>query len=632
MSQRLIRRLKALPLPAKGFHLAFLVIIAGALITWSSGQHGKCKIEKDASPCTRFILDNGEEASLPFSVELREAYVEYYPGTASAADYVSILRINRSDEKRVSMNRVLEIQKYRFYQTGIGENYSLLTVNHDPWGIGVTYSGYYLLFISMILYLLWPDTRLRRLISRERALSMTVLICAAAGGCFASPSTTPATIPPTLARHFGEMKVDWDGRVMPIQTMARDFCLKVYGNESYKGLSSEQVLAGWIFYYDYWKNEPFIKIKQPVAELIGAKENYASLTDFYSREGYKLESALSDNISDKNLHEADEKIGYITQVCTGKAIKLVMDKSDEGADVAEVSSGFLTAFNKELSRRQWKNADNLILEVKSQQVPVKVELLYNRLGSPLVPGIIALITALICTGIPALRRIRHISPGAMLCGLTLAWITMVLALRWMIGGHVPLTNGYETMLAMAWLLLITSFIGYATHRDVMGGCGLAAGGLTLLVAYIGRAGATVSMLMPVLASPLLSVHVLLVMAAYALMAMITIISALSLITGNEQYVRLSRVMLYPAVFLMAGGIFIGAIWANQTWGRYWGWDPKETWALITMLVYAVPFHSMSLPCFRRPKIFNTYMMIAFLSVLFTYFGVNYFMTGMHSYA
>ncbi|MDE5983553.1 MAG: cytochrome c biogenesis protein CcsA, partial [Duncaniella sp.] len=100
----------------------------------------------------------------------------------------------------------------------------------------------------------------------------------------------------------------------------------------------------------------------------------------------------------------------------------------------------------------------------------------------------------------------------------------------------------------------------------------------------------------------------------------------------ERLATVSRVMLYPAVFLLAAGIFIGAVWANQSWGRYWGWDPKETWALITMIVYAVPLHAMSFPRFNRAGFVHTYFLAAFLSVLITYFGVNFFLSGLHSYA
>ena len=94
----------------------------------------------------------------------------------------------------------------------------------------------------------------------------------------------------------------------------------------------------------------------------------------------------------------------------------------------------------------------------------------------------------------------------------------------------------------------------------------------------------------------------------------------------------SELLLYPAVMLLTIGIFLGAVWANVSWGRYWGWDPKEVWALITMIVYAFAFHRESFPWLRRPMAFHAYMVLAFFSVLFTYFGVNFFLSGMHSYA
>ena len=148
-------------------------------------------------------------------------------------------------------------------------------------------------------------------------------------------------------------------------------------------------------------------------------------------------------------------------------------------------------------------------------------------------------------------------------------------------------------------------------------------------------------LIPVLRSPLLSIHVSVIMMAYALLASTTICGIIAEIQhhrkGNHTHaIELlhvaGRLMLYPALFLLTAGIFIGAIWANVSWGRYWGWDPKEVWALITMLVYAIPIHSHSIKWFANPMTFHRYCMIAFLCVLITYFGVNLLLGGMHSYA
>jgi ABC-type transport system involved in cytochrome c biogenesis permease subunit len=202
---------------------------------------------------------------------------------------------------------------------------------------------------------------------------------------------------------------------------------------------------------------------------------------------------------------------------------------------------------------------------------------------------------------------------------------------------MPLSNGYETMIVMAWLSLVVAVVVEKVNRrlPMVNAAGMIVAGLALMVALMGRSGATVSHLMPVLASPLLSIHVLLVMASYSLFAIIALLSASSLFHHNREVAdcqsgRLTataNMLLYPAVFLLAAGIFVGAIWANQSWGRYWGWDPKETWALITLLIYAYPLHATF-----SGKQQNIYLLVAFLSVLMTYFGVNYLLSGMHSYA
>ena len=166
-------------------------------------------------------------------------------------------------------------------------------------------------------------------------------------------------------------------------------------------------------------------------------------------------------------------------------------------------------------------------------------------------------------------------------------------------------------------------------------------GLALLVAMMGGSNPALTQLMPVLNSPLLSIHVAVIMLAYSLMAFVMLngIAALVIGQGSEQQLQqqatlmhISQLLLYPAVFLLAAGIFVGAVWANVSWGTYWSWDPKEVWALITLLVYALPLHTRSFSWLRQPRAFHIYVVVAFLSVLITYFGVNLLLGGMHSYA
>jgi ABC-type transport system involved in cytochrome c biogenesis permease subunit len=133
-------------------------------------------------------------------------------------------------------------------------------------------------------------------------------------------------------------------------------------------------------------------------------------------------------------------------------------------------------------------------------------------------------------------------------------------------------------------------------------------------------------------------HVSLVSTAYVLLAATWVVSLVSLCLSRRKpqthvrLVRLNHALLFPAVALLTAGIFVGAVWANVSWGRYWGWDPKEVWALITLMIYALPLHRRVLPAFQRPGFTQVFLTLAFLAVLATYFGVNLLLGGMHSYA
>lgn len=171
--------------------------------------------------------------------------------------------------------------------------------------------------------------------------------------------------------------------------------------------------------------------------------------------------------------------------------------------------------------------------------------------------------------------------------------------------------------------------------------------MALLVSNMSASNPQISHLMPVLQSPLLSLHVSVIMVSYALFALLMLQSVIAMLSATKHltsnsvsgqtansasgptsvHMRLLRI----GVCCLTAGIFLGAVWANMSWGRYWGWDPKEVWALITLLVYAFPLHSRMLPFFRRPRVFYLYCVLAFGAVLFTYFGVNFLLGGMHAY-
>lgn len=220
-----------------------------------------------------------------------------------------------------------------------------------------------------------------------------------------------------------------------------------------------------------------------------------------------------------------------------------------------------------------------------------------------------------------------------LLGISFLALTFGLAMRWIVSGNVPMSNGYESMLTVAWFVMLISLVMQWRIRLVMV-FGFLLSGFFLLVSHINQMDPAIGQMMPVLNSPLLSIHVSIIMMSYALLSLTFLCGVMGIFlrSHGEELQALSRVFLYPALATMGFGIFIGAIWANVSWGNYWSWDSKETWALITFMIYAVVAHTQSLSLFRKPLAYHVYMTLAFLSIVMTYFGVNYFLTGMHSYA
>ena len=235
------------------------------------------------------------------------------------------------------------------------------------------------------------------------------------------------------------------------------------------------------------------------------------------------------------------------------------------------------------------------------------------------------------------------------CIVAFVYLLLFTTLRTIIAGHIPLTNGFEVMLFMSMCSLAIGLAGRGTSifESFNFSIFLIVSGLTLLVATMSQSDSQIEPIAPVLDSPLLSIHVSLVMLAYTLFAFLALNSLTVLVSRQNYQQSTINNQLKLAVFLLAAGIILGAIWANQSWGRYWGWDPKEVWALITLMVYAIPLHVRSKVKGQRSKVkgrtsifqfFNSsiflhlYLVLAFLSVLITYFGVNFFLGGMHSYA
>ena len=212
---------------------------------------------------------------------------------------------------------------------------------------------------------------------------------------------------------------------------------------------------------------------------------------------------------------------------------------------------------------------------------------------------------------------------------------LFLCVLWYGRGVFPAANGAEAlMLLVLFVMLLAVALGRNKRFVLLSRLLVVVAAMFFVVAALGLNDN--SDVQPILRTPLLGIHVTTVIIAYALLACTAVNAVIALCLKDEkrrkQQALLGRLLLYPATMLLAGGIFIGAVWANLSWGRYWGWDPKEVWALVTLLVCSVGFHSHSLRFISKPVAFHVFCIVAFMAVLFTFFGVNYLLGGLHSYA
>ena len=684
-------------------HLSFIIILLGALLTHVSAKRGMIHL-RIGQPTDTYMAQDEEqgmkEEKLPFSLCLQKFEAKMHDGTNAVADYSSKFTVIDGDDKsegEVSMNNIYSHRSYRLYQSSYDEDGkgSVLAINADPYGIPVTYTGYALLFISLVWMLFDPKGGYRKLLKNpllKKGALITALILSMGNiqtlhAESATGNLQNAVLPKETAEKFGELHILYNDRICPVQTFALDFCKKIYGARSYQGLTAEQVLSGWVFYGNTWANEPFIKIKSGEMKTAMNLPDYASLNTFFNREmgGYTIGQYVQEyyNGQQDKFHQQaadiDGKIQIIMELREGFSLKVLpytFTKNVKATkDHSFIKAGTTTWFspvdklpqavehqhalyirnvfsllNGDVKAGNISRVNEFFVKMKKYQevssgnsLPTNTQYKAERINNAF-PFATILFMANLTLGFIALfytiyrmtkkREIKVLNIALpILLGVSFLALTFGLALRWIISGNIPMSNGYESMLTVAWFVMLISILMQLRIRIVMV-FGFLISGFFLLVSHINQMDPAIGQMMPVLNSPLLSIHVSIIMMSYALLSLTFIcgIMGICLRSHGEELQALSRIFLYPALTTMGFGIFIGAIWANVSWGNYWSWDSKETWALITFMIYAVVVHTQSLPVFRKPLVYHIYITLAFLSIAMTYFGVNYFLTGMHSYA
>ena len=586
-------------------HLSFVVILVGAFVTHVSSERGTVHLRQGAyiSTCVMYDRHNQPyDAQMPFQMRLDRFDVQYHEGTDAAEDYVSqftIIDHGKQYSGKVSMNRIFRYGAMRFYQSSYDNDMlgASVSFNSDPIGIPLTYTGYALLFFSLVYMLFDPHgayRKLLRLSHLKKGLMMMALLFA-----LGSSSAEAHVLHKESADRFGRLMVLHNSRICPLQTLAIDFTKNLYGKASYNGYTPEQVLTGWMFYADDWMQEPMIRLKGAEMRDRLQLPEYVPVSQFFNSAmgGYTLGPYVQEYYGGN--HDAfhsqvaaiDNKIQLIMELRSGSLLKLFPYTNKGKTTWFAPTDDLPNAMDRE--HQQFVRSICLLLgdcalasDYTQMDAVVGKMLKYQQKNGG--------------ASMPSDRRVA--------------------AER--IYNRIP----FATILFMLCLAMgIISFL-YAIIRMCREDNGA------------NNVGTDAD---PVLNSPLLSVHVSIIRMGFAMLSF-TFISGLTAIllrlvsrTAQPKMVQLqqlSLVFLYPALAALGIGIFIGAIWANVSWGEYWGWDPKEVWALITFMIYAIPLHARSVAQLRRPTAFHLFMTLAFLTLVMTYFGVNYFLGGMHSYA
>jgi len=660
------------------YHFAFVIMIAGAGITRYTGEEGKIHLREGES--THFYLQQSpqgdiSEARLPFEIKLNDFEVSYYPGSQTPSDYKSLVLVSPQNQApfiyEIYMNQVLKYKGFRLYQSSYDEDMkgSILSVNHDPWGMGITYLGYALMALGMVLSLFAKQSRFQSLIKELKKWPTTVIILGMIGS-FSTLHAAP-TVEQATAKNFGKIWVhDGKGRIQPLNTYNLKLLKKFSHESSYEGHQADQIILSILIAPDEWQNEAIIYIEDELAKEIGINGNYASYNQFFDQdEQYKLMQALNAATS-KSMDQRDKKDKAILNVTERISVfRMVLDGSflaiyphaEQWQNPNNVAIEM--TLNRDLmialKQQNEKKLQQLFLEIQDWQyqneaswVPsktkMKAELIYNQLNifdrlAPLYATLaILLLLMAIIKIIKNKSKLKLISYLEYLLFAAFFIQTSGIILRWYISGRAPMSNGYESMLIVSWASILGG-IFFSRKSPITLAISTLLAAATLLVAHINSMNPEITVLVPVLNSYWLSSHVASITASYGLLSMSALLGFFNLVVYafsqqkrwilvTQELSTISRILMIFGLYLLTIGCFIGAIWANESWGRYWSWDPKETWCLITIVVYTFILHMHHVPALSTDKVYNIGSVWALGAIIMTYFGVNYFLGGMHSYA
>lgn len=486
---------------------------------------------------------------------------------------------------------------------------------------------------------------------------------------------------------------DFDGRIVPMHTVCDQLLRKMYRSNKYEGYNAVQVVMSMHMYPNYWITQPIIQVPAAVRGKYHLKD-YASFKDL-SDANYQFKWIKDYNVAmrkreserdetEKKLIKLVEKHQVFLGVSQWAYMKIIPVKNDprntwhvplsqELMAKDSLSSGmvlnYLSEVHKASVTNNYRNAVKLLGDIIAFQretapasiVPtenhVKVEIAYNKmnifgntemiyLSVGLVLLIVYFIRIFVRPDLKTDKRFDRIRQAfVIVLGVTFFYHAAGLGMRWYVSGHVPWSDGYEAVVFIALVTMVAGFLFARSNPAILAGTALLAA-FMIMVTELNLLDPEITPLQPVLKSYWLMIHVAIITGSYGFLGLAAILGLINLIlyiSRNEvnkdivtpninELTYVAEMTMTIGLFMLTIGTFLGGVWANESWGRYWGWDPKETWALVSVLVYAVILHFRFIPGMKSKFLFNVMSLWGYAAILFTFFGVNFILVGLHSYA
>lgn len=646
------------------------------------------------------ISYGSELIQLPFALYLKDFQLDRYIGSESPSSFASEIQLidheqNLHQDYRIFMNNTLKYRGYRFYQSSYDQDElgTVLSVNKDFWGTFITYIGYLLMALGMILALFAKHGYFRHLVRHLSELNKAgvaaILLLLAIPATVSANDATLNGIPrlaPELVSDFSELWVhSRDGRIEPMSTLNGELLRKITHKSTFEGLNSDEVVLSMNLYPGVWRSVPLIRLEKAVAAKLGISGSYATALDFFDAQGqYKILNEVQEAYSkapamrsqlEKDFLYVDERVNICFMIFNGEFFSFFPPVNQQDAWYTAGSnpmgyppgdSLFVVNSFKLLHESLNQGAD-----IQPRQIMATIASFQHKFGADILPSEQKKSTEIWYNQVQPFKRIfpwylllgfglliilflnifrqKTVSKGVKIgFGALIFLIFMVhtagLIVRWYISGHAPWSNGYESMVYVAWASMLAGFVFGRKYPMVLATASFLTG-ITLFVAHLNWMNPEITPLVPVLKSYWLLIHVAVITASYGFIGLSSFLGLLVLVLYasmternknsnlhfTDQLATISELSATLGLYMLTIGTFLGGVWANESWGRYWGWDPKETWALITVVVFAFVVHMRFIPGLRGRFPFAVATVLGFSSVLMTYFGVNYFLSGMHSY-